>query len=52
METLLRILEGVDFDYASHFAAVFGGDAAGVDAEGLDVVGVDGRSEAGGAIVG
>ena len=52
MEAGLRVLRGVDLDDAAHLAAVFGGDAGGVDAERLDVVGFDLGAEAGGAIVG
>ena len=52
MKAGLGILQGVDFDNAAHFAAVFSGNAGGVDAERLNVVGVNGGAEAGRAIVG
>ena len=51
MEAFAEVVRGVELDDAAHFAAVFGGEVGGEDADGLDVVGFDFGAEAGGAIV-
>ena len=51
VKTRLRILQRVDLDHASHFPAIFRGNAGGVDAHRLHVVRFNLRSEAGRAII-
>ena len=51
VEAVAEVVRGVGFDDAAHFAAVFGGEVGGEDAERTDVVGFDFGAEAGGAIV-
>ena len=51
VEAVAEVVRGVGFDDAAHFAAVFGGEIGGEDAERADVVGFDFGAEAGGAIV-
>ncbi len=52
MEARLHILERVDLNYASHFAAIFRGDARGIDGYGLHVIGFQLGPEAGRTVVG
>ena len=47
MQSWIEIAESINFDHASHFVAVFGGKAGGVNAHRLHVVGFDFRAEAG-----